>query len=75
MIAEEVREIKLEELEKELKKGNLSTLYLLYGEERFLLENAVKKIKNLFGEMISGINYITIDDTNIRKLNFRNRNT
>ena len=35
-------------LEKELKQGKLNSIYLLYGEELYLLENAVKKIKKLF---------------------------
>ena len=38
------------------------SLYLFYGEEKYLLENAVKKIKKLFGELILGINYIQIND-------------
>ncbi len=59
--------MKIEELEKELKNGNLGPLYLLYGEERFLLENSLKKIKSLFGETLKGINYVTIDDTNLRR--------
>lgn len=59
--------MKVEELEKDLKNGNLSSVYLLYGEERFLLENSLKKIKNLFGETLKGINYVTIDDTNLRR--------
>ena len=42
-----VRILKVEDLEKELKNGNLNSLYLLYGEEKFLLENSLKKIKNL----------------------------
>ena len=58
----------IENLEKELKSGNLKNLYLLYGEERFLLETSLKKIKDLFGECIKGINYILIDDTNINEL-------
>ena len=37
--------MKLEDLEKELKQEKLAPLYLLYGEERFLLENCLKKIK------------------------------
>ena len=69
------KNLKIEELEKELKNGNLSSLYLLYGEEKFLMENSLKKIKNLFGECLKGINYITIDDTNIRRDNFRFRNS
>ena len=56
------------ELEKELKEGKFNSLYLLYGEEIFLLESNLKKIKKLFGEMIPGINYIQIDDTNIDSL-------
>lgn len=54
-----------EALEKELKEENLNFLYVLYGEETFLLENAVKKIKKLFGEFVNGINYIELDDENV----------
>lgn len=57
-----------EELEQNLKKGNLSSIYLLYGEEEFLLESCVKKIKKLFGELLPGINYIQIDDKNVQNL-------
>ena len=60
--------MKIEELEKELKSGKLHGLYLLYGEETFLLENCLKSIKKLFGEMINGINYILIDDTNLNEI-------
>lgn len=52
-------------LEKELKQNNLQSIYLFYGEEKYLLENTVKKIKKLFGELILGINYIQINETNI----------
>ena len=69
------KNLKIEELEKEIKNEKLSSLYLLYGEEKFLLENSLKKIKNLFGECLKGINYITIDDTNLRRNNFRFRNS
>ena len=58
----------IQELEKELKAGKLNSIYLLYGEERFLLESNLKKINKLFGEIISGINYIQIDDTNVEQL-------
>ena len=57
--------MKIEELEKELKTGKLHGIYLLYGEETFLLENCLKSIKKIFGEKINGINYILIDETNI----------
>ena len=60
--------MKIEELEKELKKGILHGIYLLYGEETFLLESCLKNIKKLFGEKISGINYILLDDTNISEI-------
>lgn len=53
-----------ENLERELKIGNLNPIYVLYGEEIYLLESAVKKIKKLFGEIQKGINYIELDDEN-----------
>ncbi len=58
----------VEELEKELKTGSLQSLYLLYGEEEYLLETCVKKIKKQFGELVNGINYIQIDDKNINSI-------
>lgn len=58
----------VEDLEKKLKLGQLESLYLLYGEETYLLENCLKKIKNLFGELVKGINYVEIDDTNLQNL-------
>ena len=58
----------IEDLEKDLKTGNLENIYLLYGEEEFLLGTCVKKIKKNFGELINGINYIQIDDKNVDKL-------
>ena len=41
-----------EELEKELKEEKLNSVYVLYGEETYLLETAVKKIKKTFGEKV-----------------------
>ncbi len=58
----------VEELEKNLKTGHLQSLYLLYGEEEYLLESCVKKIKKLFGELVNGINYIQIDEKNVNSL-------
>lgn len=58
----------IEMLEKELKEGKLSEIYLFYGEETYLMEACVKKIKKLFGEMVKGINYVEIDDTNLEQL-------
>ena len=41
---------------------------LLYGEETYLLESRLKKIKKEFGELIKGINFIQIDETNVKEL-------
>lgn len=40
------------ELEKELKSNILEGIYLLYGEETYLLESSLKKMKKLFGELV-----------------------
>ena len=58
----------VDNLEKELKQNNLQSIYLFYGEELYLLENAVKKIKKIFGELLLGINYIQINENNIESL-------
>lgn len=60
--------MKIEELEADLKSGQIYSLYLLYGEETFLLENSLKKIKSNFGELVKGINYILLDETNIQNI-------
>ena len=60
--------ITIENLEKDLKQGKLNSIYLLYGEETFLLETCLKKIKNNFGELVAGINYIKIDEGNINSI-------
>ena len=39
--------IKIEELEKKLKSNNISSLYLLYGKEKYLIESCTKKIKKI----------------------------
>lgn len=55
-------------IEKELNQNKLNSIYLFYGEETYLLENAVKRIKKSFGDLILGINYIQINETNIENL-------
>lgn len=60
--------VKVEELEKQLNQGECQGIYLLYGEETFLLEQQLKKIKKNFGEVVKGINYIAIDENNIQEL-------
>lgn len=51
-----------------MQKEELNSLYLLYGEETYLLEKTVKNIKKSFGEIVPGINYITIDQDNLNTL-------
>ena len=58
--------VRIESLEKQLKTEDLKSIYLLYGEETFLLETCLKKIKNKFGQLIEGINYIKIDSNNVQ---------
>ena len=60
--------ISVENLEKELNQKKLNSIYLFYGEEKYLIESNVKKIRNIFGECIKGINYILIDETNVKEI-------
>ena len=60
--------LSIEKLEQELKSNKLNSLYLLYGEELFLLENSLRKIKSLFGDLVKGINFISIDETNFDEI-------
>ena len=55
-------------LERELHSGKINSLYLLYGNESFLIENIIKKIKKNFGEIVQGINYVIIDENLINDL-------
>ena len=50
------------ELEKTIKENNLSSIYLLYGKETFLLETNLKRIKKCFGELKEGLNYIKLEN-------------
>lgn len=44
------------------------SIKLLYGEETYLLESKLKKIKRKFGELVKGINFIQMDESNISDL-------
>ena len=48
--------------------SELNPLYLLYGNEQYLIETTVNKIKKKFGEKILGINYILIDESNLEDI-------
>lgn len=43
-------------------------IYLLYGEETYLLETKLKKIRKEFGETVKGINFVQIDEGNISEI-------
>lgn len=58
----------IENLENELKQNRIEAMYLFYGEEKFLLESCEKKIRKNFGELLEGINYIKLDETNYHQL-------
>lgn len=48
--------------------NKVKSIYLLYGEEKFLLEKELIKMKKQFGEKINGINYIQLDSSNIQTI-------
>lgn len=48
--------------------AGLKPMYLLYGDEQYFIEQLIKKIKKAFGELVEGINYVIIDDTNLSTL-------
>ncbi len=54
-------------LEKSL-NAELKPLYLIYGDDQYLVDTCVNKIKKKFGERVLGINYILIDETNLDNL-------
>lgn len=60
--------IKTEQLENEIKLKNPETIFLLFGEETYLLENSLKRIKKNFGETINGINFVTLYENGIESL-------
>ena len=54
-------------LDKNIIEG-IKPLYLLYGDEQYLIDTAINRIKKKFGELVQGINYIIVDETNIENL-------
>lgn len=43
-------------------------VYLLYGEDEYLRNEYLKKIKKAFGEVQLGINYVQIDENNVSNI-------
>ncbi len=60
-------QVSYDKLEKYI-STKLEPMYLLYGEEKYLIETIVKKIKKSFGELLLGINYVMLDETSIDNL-------
>lgn len=60
-------QVSYDKLEKSI-STKLEPMYLLYGEEKYLIERIVKKIKKSFGELLLGINYVMLDETSIDNL-------
>lgn len=60
--------MKVVQLEQNLKDKKLMPVYLLYGKELYLLETCLKKIKKIFGNLVDGLNFIKIDNSNIDNL-------
>lgn len=56
------------DLENDLKNKTLHNIYVFYGEEKYLQEEYLKKIKKIFGNLELGINYILLDENNIDSL-------
>ena len=56
------------DLENALKTNTLRGIYVFYGEEKYLQEEYLRKIKKSFGELNLGINYILLDENSINSL-------
>ena len=54
-------------LEKSI-SAEIKPLYLIYGEEQYLVQSVINKIKKAFGERVLGINYILVDESNAESL-------
>ena len=46
----------------------MESLYLIYGQEQYLVQTALNKIKKEFGELVLGINYIVLDENGINEI-------
>ena len=56
------------DLENDLKNQNLHGIYVFYGEEKYLQQEYLRKIKKIFGELSLGIKYILLDENKIDTL-------
>lgn len=58
----------IKDLEKDIQSKNIHGIYVFYGEEKYMQQEYLKKIKKIFGETSLGINYIILDENNIDSL-------
>ena len=58
----------IKDLEKDLKNNSVKGIYVFWGEEKYLQQEYIKKIKKIFGDTLLGINYILLDEGNIKNL-------
>lgn len=56
------------DLDNSIKNNNLKSIYLFYGEETYLIEEYLRKIKKAFGDLSLGINYILHDEQTISSI-------
>lgn len=56
------------DLENDIKNQNLHGIYVFYGEEKYIQQEYLRKIKKIFGELSLGINYILLDENSIDTL-------
>ena len=56
------------DLDNSIKSGDLKSIYVLYGEETYLIEEYLKRIKKVFGELSLGINYILHDESSFESI-------
>ena len=55
-------------LDEDIKNKKLHGIYLLYGTEKYDVENYFEKIKKCFTHLELGVNFFTLDKTNIDSL-------
>lgn len=55
-------------MEKDIEKDVFNKMFLFYGEEKYLRNLQVNRIKKQFGELVKGVNYILLDDKSISNL-------
>ena len=53
------------ELNEDIKNKKPHGIYLLYGTEKFDVENYIEKIKNCFSNLSYGVNFFVLDKSNI----------